>query len=76
MLKDIINLNTQVKQAIKYMYNNKSDKKNIHELLLDLKDNNNNNICTLLKVEFKRKNKNYVKDLYIIMNNNMKDEKR
>ena len=34
-------------------------------------DNNNKNILTGLKVEFTRKNKKYIKDLYIIMTNEM-----
>ena len=69
-LKEIINLNNQIKAAIKYIYNLKKDKKNIHELLLEMTDNNNKNIVTGLKVEFTRKNK-YIKDLYIIMTEDM-----
>ena len=56
---------------MKYIYNLKKDKKNIHELLLDMKDNNNINIVTGIKVEFTRKNKTFIKDLYIIMTNDM-----
>ena len=41
----------------------KMKKKNTHELLLNLKDYNNKNIVTGLKVEFKRKDKIYIKDL-------------
>ena len=63
LLENIINLNIQVKQAIKQVYNIKNDKENNHELLIDLIDNNNKNICTLLKVEFKKNNKNYIKDM-------------
>ena len=48
-------------------------KKNTHELLLNLKDYNNKNIVTGLKVEFKRKDKIYIKDLYCIMNKDMRN---
>ena len=35
-------------------------------------DDKNNKICTYIKVEFKRINITYIKDLYIIMTDDMK----
>ena len=35
-------------------------------------DDKNKKICTSIKVEFKRNNRTYIKDLYIIMTEDMK----
>lgn len=70
-LEDIINLQSQIKKAIKYIYNFKKYKKNVHDLLINMKDYNNNNIVTGLKVEFIRNGKTYNKDLCIIMTKDM-----
>ena len=46
---------------------------NVHELLINLEDNNNNKITTNLKVSFKREGKEYIKDIHIIMADDMKN---
>ena len=70
-LDDIITLDNQIKQALNYVYNIKKEKKNVHELLVDLTDMNNNNISTNIKTKFIRNGKEYIKDLYVIMTNEM-----
>ena len=47
-------------------------KNNIKTLILEMKDIHDYKLTTKLRVEFKRKNKTYNKDIYIIMNEQMK----
>lgn len=58
-------------QFINYVNNIKKEKKNVHEILIDLEDINNKKITTNLKVSFKGEGKENIKDIYIIMNKDM-----
>ena len=70
--KDIFNKNILFDRALNAAYKVNSSKKNIKNLILDMKDFNNYDLTTKLSVIFKRKNKEYKKDIFIIMNENMK----
>ena len=64
-IEQIINMKSQVFQAINYYYNH-NKKKNFEEVLLNLKINDKNYIYNL-NVNYKRKNINYNSNIYIIM---------
>ena len=71
--ENILNFDILIKQALNNIHKMKNSKKNIHNLILNLVDNNNYNLTTLLTVQFKRKNKTYNKNIYLIMNKKMKE---
>ena len=67
----IINIDNQIKTSIQYSNSFINIKKNNHQLIMDIKYNNEN-IISNIKVSFKRKNIEFIKDIYIIMNKQMK----
>ena len=72
MENDIFNKHILFDRALNAAYKVNSSKKTIRNLILDMKDFSNYNLTTKLNVIFKRKNKEYKKDIYIIMNEKMK----
>ena len=51
-----------------YVYNHYKIKHSFENLLINIKDESNNNIVTKIDVTFERKFKIYTKNIYIIMN--------
>lgn len=70
--KGILHLKTLLKRILLNNTKIKYSKKNIKQLIMDMKDEKDYNITTKLYVEFKRKNKTYKKDIYMLMNAQMK----
>lgn len=68
---DIFNNKILFDRALNSINKNNYSKKNIENLLLEMQDNNNYNLTTKLSVQFKRKNKIYHKNIYILMNEKM-----
>ena len=64
-------MDTLINSAIISFYNYDKRRKNIKELLLDLKYNNN--IVQKLTVTFSRKNRIYEKDIFELMTNDIKN---
>ena len=54
-----------------YVYNHYKIKHSFENLLINIKDESNNNIVTKIDVTFERKFKIYTKNIYIIMNKEM-----
>ena len=69
-IEDILTLNTLINSAVISFYDYNKRRKNIKELLLDLKYNNN--IVQNLTTIFSRKKRIYEKDIFFIMTNDMK----
>ena len=69
----ILNIKILLKRILSSVSKLNLSKKTIKDFILDMKDNTGYNITTNLKVEFSRKNKIYKKDLFILMNSNMKN---
>ena len=70
-INTIINLDKQIKTAIRYSNHILIGKKNLHQNLIEMKDVNSFNIVTHLNVSFKRNNKNFNKSIYIIQDQYM-----
>ena len=68
---DIFNNKILFDRALNSINKNNYSKNNIENLLLEMQDNNNYNLTTKLSVQFKRKNKIYHKNIYILMNEKM-----
>ena len=68
----ILNIKILLKRILSSVSKLNLSKKTIKDFILDMKDNTGYNITTNLKVEFSRKNKIYKKDIFILMNSNMK----
>ena len=71
-LKDIINIKNISIQAFTYLKNYRRFNSEINTNLLIIKDNNNN-IVNKINLFFKRKGIKYEKDIYIIVNTEMKE---
>ena len=72
-IEKLINIKTLFDNTINLIMKNKYSKNNITNLILNMEDNNGYKLTTKIDVTFKRKNKVYNKNIYIMMNNNMKD---
>ena len=70
--KEIFNNRILFDRALNSVNKINTSKKNIEELILNMQDNKNYNLTNKINVEFKRKNKTYKKNIYIIMNEEMK----
>ena len=71
-IKDIINIKNLSIQAFTYLKNYRQFNSEMDTNLLNIKENNNN-IVNKINVIFKRKGIKYEKDIYIIMNTEMKE---